>query len=189
VDNIRRGVENLSTVVYCKPVNNAVLGKRTFMDISPSKIDTTFNRLTSQIEEISDSNPVHTAWMIHQVSGNDNELTLYGAEEDGFDESNNVPLHVACGYLDDILCAYPDLLENPSDMEALKSPGDHMRSSLPDLEAFGTWPYNNEPFQTNVIPNAMPPAPMYCQPVDFGVPQELDYSTVAMAGSVKRPKI
>jgi hypothetical protein len=189
VEGIKRGVENLSAIIYMKPPNsnnNSALGKRNFLDLnSPGKQPTssseyTFNRLSSQIDEIADTNPVQTAWMIHQVTTNDNDFNIYGSEEEVFDEgNNNVPLHIACGYLDDILSAYPDLLGDnnfsgddhftQSAVRATTGGGASSsflrpaRSSLPDLESFGAWPYNTmeQPNHHTIV--SSPPL-MYCQP-------------------------
>jgi hypothetical protein len=88
-------------------------------------------------DDTADSNPVRSAWMIHQVNGIDESSS---DADHASEDVSNIPLHVACGYLDDMISS--ELFSSPvTDAEEPKEKVP--RFALPDMEAFGTWPFND----------------------------------------------
>jgi hypothetical protein len=121
----------LTPAVYCKPASS-FLGKRSFFENTASY---PFSIMIK--DDTADSNPVRSAWMIHQVSGADESS---GDVDHVSEDVANIPLHVACGYLDDMISS--ELFSSP--VTDAEEPREKVpRFALPDLEAFGTWPFSD----------------------------------------------
>lgn len=156
IDNIRNGVDNVSSIPFSRATINAggggnisYLGKRP-LEMAYQNNDHRFGRAQFSINDANETNPVQTAWMIHQVTGTD-DSTGYAVEEDGGYDDQNIPLHIACGYVDDMLGSYTDFFE----AEDLTKQN---LIALPELDNFGAWPYTEPiPKQPPMIPTSAPP--------------------------------
>lgn len=87
----------------------------------------------------SGANAISSAWSLHQGSYGEDGNFHGNAEDDLSEEMNNVPLHVACGYVDDVFGFFENhanpvlnMQQNPSALY------------LPDMEPLGMWPFTGD---------------------------------------------
>lgn len=154
-ERIRKGVASLSALTYCQPVNSAInvqsiLGKRGSGEITPSSEQTEASLnplLTNGVSRdsnlikfangVTQVNSIATAWSLHQ-GGFGEDGNFHGNTEDELvEEMNNVPLHVACGYVDDVFGFFENnaMLNGQPNAAALY---------LPEIESLGVWPFTGE---------------------------------------------
>lgn len=163
IEGIRQSMNSLPGLAYCLPTQSApvsLLGKRSApnntddsgehsettgasmssMDINMRPDD---NKLMGYVQSITNQqNPLSAAWLIHQSAMENDPLP---GGDDGLDGSSNVPLHIACGYIDEIF----NFTDIPSDLHQVPILSSHFDNFPGDISLashesnMGAWPFND----------------------------------------------
>lgn len=187
MEAVRHGVSSLSALTYGIPVPSAaapmpsVLGKRSSSSSSSSAAAAngsssdnssgSKSKLLEYVESVTHAqSAVGAAWLIHQQTAAD-DMAPYDDDGGGgggggeHEEGGGVPLHVACGYLDDMF-SFPEPLG--SEAHANKQQH-HQQQALQhqlgdESAAAGMWPFN-EQMLAAVMSSPLPLPPSAPAPV------------------------